>query len=97
MNKKAIELTTSTIVVFALLLIVLVTMIWIFQTYIGKETDIIGEQIESLEDCDCDDVRNFMDKCPCIPGQEDGCPEGQGASKCSKQECNSAKAQFCNE
>ena len=100
MNKKAIELATNTIVILALLLIVLITMIWVFQTYLKKETSIIGEQIDSLGDCDCDKVRNFLDKCPCEPAEEGaelaGCPvAAKQPISCNKEQCEAAQKQYC--
>jgi len=98
MNKKAIEMTVSTIAVFILVIIVLAVLIFIFKSQFVKETDIIGEKIDSLGDCDCDGVANFLDKCPCIPFTEgaenpelSGCPSGQGPAPCNKEQCEQAK------
>jgi prepilin-type N-terminal cleavage/methylation domain-containing protein len=85
------------VVAIIILLVVAVVLLFVFRNYFGKETEVIGEQISSLGDCDCDGVRNFLDKCPCIAvtaGNEnpklDGCPAGQGAVTCSKTECETA-------
>lgn len=90
MNKKSI--TAMQVVIAAIILVVVaVVIIFIFRTYISKEASIVGEQISSLGDCDCDDVRNFMDKCPCIPAgdnpseEHDGCPKGTNPTKCAAE------------
>ena len=99
--KKAQAMAARTIIVFIILLVVLVVMIFIFRTYIGKQSAIIGEQIESFGDCDCDGASNFLDKCPCIPfeegyeSQSSGCPQGTESTKCSKDECETAKLLYC--
>ncbi|MBW2993445.1 hypothetical protein KY317_02630, partial [Candidatus Woesearchaeota archaeon] len=54
--------------------------LFIFRTYFGRQTDIIGKQLDELGDEDDDGVRNFLDKCPLIPSGSNpheeygGCP-----------------------
>ena len=98
-KKRAVEMVPSLIIVFVILLVVLTVMIFIFRNYIGKETDIINEQISSFEDCDCDGISNFLDKCPCDPFKEGDesekytvCPSGKDPTPCNKQECENAKS-----
>ena len=100
-SKKAVELATNTIIVFAIVLIVLIVVITIFTRYMSQETEVIGNQIDSLGDCDCDGVANFLDKCPCIPGEDkaelDGCRvNDKDEIKCSKTECDKAKEKCKN-
>jgi hypothetical protein len=97
-GKKGIEMTANTIVVFALVLIVFVVMVFIFRTQIGKEADIIGEQLDSFGDCDDDGIRNFLDKCPCDKFEEgnenpeaNGCPAGTPATECNENEIKACK------
>lgn len=94
---KAQAMAARTIIIFIILLVVLVVMIFIFRTYIGKQTRIIGDQIESFGDCDDDGVANFLDKCPCIPfeegyeSQSSGCPQGTGPTKCTDSQIAECK------
>ena len=95
MKKKSLSALTV-IAGAALLLIVFVVILLIFRTYIGRESGIIGEQIDSLGDCDCDDVRNFLDKCPCDIAEEGskltGCPASAlEPIPCNKERCEATK------
>lgn len=67
MNKKSVELAMNTIIIAVIVLIVALIVIFIFQHYYGKQTDIIGERIEGLEDSDGDGIANMFDKCPNDP------------------------------
>ena len=73
MNKRAMA-AMQLIITSIILLVVLAAMIFMFTKYFGKETEIIGEKIDALADSDKDDVVNMFDKCPCVPGEFDGCP-----------------------
>ena len=93
-NKKAVEMVPAIIITFVILLIVLAVMIFIFRTYIGKETAVIEEQLTSFGDADGDGVRNFLDKCPCTSFEEGkeseeytGCPAGKTPPKPKLTKC----------
>ena len=48
-----------------LLLVVLFVIVFVFRTYFGKEVEIAGEHISSMEaDTDCDGIVDVADKCP---------------------------------
>jgi len=96
-NKKAFELPQY-VVGFAIAMIVLVVVVFIFRSGIGKEKDILEEQIDSFGDCDKDGVQNFLDKCPCIAFEEGnenldarGCPAGTPATKCTEEQITACK------
>jgi len=97
-NKKAMEKLPSLLVGFGIAMVVLIVMIFIFRSGIGKEKAILEEKLASFEDCDCDGIQNFLDKCPCIEFEEgnenpeaSGCPAGKKATPCAKGECTKAK------
>ena len=50
MNKKAMEITLSTVVIGIILLIVLAVVLFIFGSNIGKQNEIIGNQIKAVND-----------------------------------------------
>jgi len=63
--------------VIALIIVVLI-IVW-FRGSGGKAFDTVDTQIDSLGDCDGDDIANMFDKCPCDPEGEnpelEGCPD----------------------
>ena len=65
MNKKSVELAMNTIIIAVIVLIVALIVIFMFQYYYKKETDVIGTQIDQLDDYDGDGTANMFDKCPC--------------------------------
>ena len=69
-NKKAVEMRY--LVLMSVGLIALIISIFIVRDLLGKEA---GETGGYLKDWDCDNVKDFFDKCPCTPGEEDnnGC------------------------
>jgi len=88
-NKKGVEMVPAIIITFIIVLVVLVVMVFIFRTYIGKETDVLQEQLDSFGDEDKDGIRNFLDKCPCDCGvnENDGCPEATTPPKTKPDSC----------
>jgi prepilin-type N-terminal cleavage/methylation domain-containing protein len=85
------------VVAIIILLVVAVVILFIFRNYFGKEAIVIEEQLDTFGDCDCDGVRNLIDKCPCIkqgdsPSLEhEGCPTGKSPTPCQQselEECN---------
>jgi len=81
MNKKAIELTLNTIVIAMIVVIVALIIIFIFNHYYGKETKIIGGQIDQLEDYDGDGTSNMFDPCPCNADVKENCPTAKDECK----------------
>lgn len=71
-NKKAVEMRY--LVLMSVGLIALIISIFIVRDLLGKEA---GETGGYLKDWDCDNVKDFFDKCPCTIGEEDnnGCPD----------------------
>lgn len=67
MNKKGVEMTMNTIILAAILLVVLFVLMFTFTKYFGQEQNIVGQELDKLGDCDGDETRNFLDKCPCDP------------------------------
>ena len=69
------------------ILIIIFIMIW-FKESGGKAFGSVDTQIDTLGDCDKDNVADLFDKCPCMVGDPgstvDGCPKGQNATKCGE-------------
>jgi len=98
-GKKAIEIVPSTIVVFAIIIIVFIILIAVFSKYFAKEAGTVGEQLDSLGDCDKDGVANFLDKCPCLAFKEGeqsdkyaGCPNNTEPKKCTDEEIKTCQS-----
>lgn len=83
----------------ALLVIIVVAIILsFFNESGGKAFDVVGDNIDSLGDCDEDQVANMFDKCPCdkIGNEEnpdlEGCPKSiTNATDCTTTEEESCK------
>lgn len=66
--KKAQVDPLKIVVLFIILAVVAGIVIWMFNSYFGKETEIVGGQISGLqEDKDNDGLVNTIDPCPCDP------------------------------
>ena len=94
MSKKSIG-ALEVVIGFVILIVVAIVVIFIFKTYVGREVAVIGEKLDSLGDCDCDGVPNFLDKCPCIPGLEGA--ELTGCLGDRPVPCTSAQIKQCKE
>lgn len=82
--KKAQGMPFEVIIAAVILLIVATVVIVIFTTSTGDSQQILISNIDKLKDCDCDNIANFLDKCPCTPltdGGKDGCPLGVDSNK----------------
>jgi len=88
-SKKAVELSLNTVIIAAILLVTIIVIISVFTKLIGKETDQISDQIDSLDDEDDDGIINMFDKCPCEQGTKDdsGCPVGVDPPKPKPKSC----------
>ena len=68
--------------------IVIFVLLW-FKGSGGKLFDVLGERIDTFDDCDSDGVANVLDKCPCLPGEPgaeyDGCSTGITKEKLKSQ------------
>ncbi len=64
------------IILFIILAIVAGILIFVFTGQLSKEKNITSENINKLGDDDKDNVPNFLDKCPNVPGSAEfeGCP-----------------------
>ena len=64
---------TSAFLVIVITIIILV----IFNRGSGKTFKVFDDQLSSLQDCDLDGVKDFLDTCVCNPGEVkfDGCTE----------------------
>jgi len=71
----------------AILLIVLVVSIIIFTKFYGDQTGIARCEIANLKlDCDCDGIKNSIDKCPCIGENTEDCQKKDHIDKCMNSE-----------
>ena len=65
-------------VAILVLLVVILILIW-FRSSGDKAFGEVGKKIDSLGDCDNDNVANMWDKCPCATAgsnpQFEGCPD----------------------
>ncbi|PIN70034.1 hypothetical protein COV93_03135 [Candidatus Woesearchaeota archaeon CG11_big_fil_rev_8_21_14_0_20_43_8] len=82
-NKKGVEITMSTIIIFIIVLITMLVVLGILYKFTGegkKETEGIFGNLRT--DCDGDGIKNIIDACPCVAGEDTaGCEKD--ASKCS--------------
>jgi uncharacterized surface anchored protein len=75
-NKKAVELSMNVIVIAAICLIILVVSITIFTNIVGDNVNDLNENTDIVKnDYDKDEVRDFVDICPCDSGKKEygGC------------------------
>lgn len=76
-SRKAQGMPLNVIITAVIVLIVLVVVISIFTRSTSEQSEVLYNNIEKLKDCDCDNIANFLDKCPCDfvddRGKE-GCP-----------------------
>jgi len=89
--KKGMLPLQLVVLIIILLVALAVVIVWFTGTF-RKQAGVIGTELNKLYDCDCDGIRNMLDKCPCIYAEtENGCPEGQSAAGCSQEQiktCN---------
>ncbi len=64
------------------LLVVILILVW-FRGSGDKAFGEVGKKIDSLGDCDNDNVANMWDKCKCDPNIGDSMPEG--VTECPKK------------
>ena len=77
MEKRAQGMPLNVIVTAVIVLVVLVVVISIFTRSTVEQSEVLYNNIEKLKDCDCDNVANFLDKCPCDVADDNGkngCP-----------------------
>ena len=75
-NKKGVELSLNVIVIAAVTLVVLVVSIMVFTGLIGENVNDANTAIDiTRDDYDGDEVKDFVDICPCNAGKKEygGC------------------------
>jgi len=96
-SKKGIDKGIGTIAGFVLVIIIVMLIIVWFKGAGDQGFEVIGDQIDTLGDCDSDGAANMFDKCPCDPiGNEEhpelkGCPKshsGESGRDCNEGECD---------
>lgn len=100
-SKKGIDKGIGTIAGFVLVIIIVMLILVWFKGAGDQGFEVIGDQIDTLGDCDGDGAANMFDKCPCDAiGNEEhhnltGCPISHSGN--SPGNCSTVQKKTCKE
>ncbi|MBW3014936.1 hypothetical protein KY330_00780 [Candidatus Woesearchaeota archaeon] len=97
--KKGQGFTWETLITATIVILVGVIVIFIFRSYINKQTGAIDTQLASLGDCDCDGIANMFDECKCEKGSAEfkGCTKDPSQMKDDEKKCKLTSLDQCPE